>query len=54
VISAEFRGREFFAFGRADNDSPLAFRSDTRLDVGSVVHLNADRERVLVFKGTSS
>jgi putative spermidine/putrescine transport system ATP-binding protein len=53
VISAEFRGREFFGFARSDTDAPLAFRSDVRLQVGSTVHLSADRDRVLVFKGAA-
>jgi putative spermidine/putrescine transport system ATP-binding protein len=54
VISAEFRGREFFGFARSDGDAPLAFRSDVRLDPGSTVHLNADPERVLIFRGAAT
>jgi putative spermidine/putrescine transport system ATP-binding protein len=53
VLSAEFRGREFFGFGRTSNDINLAFRSDRRLDIGSAVHLNAEPDRVLVFQGVA-
>jgi putative spermidine/putrescine transport system ATP-binding protein len=51
VLSVEFRGREFFGFGTTSDETPLAFRSDIRLDPGSQVLLNADPDRILVFKG---
>jgi putative spermidine/putrescine transport system ATP-binding protein len=51
VASVEFRGREFFGFGMTSDETPLAFRSDIRLDPGSEVLLNADPDRILVFKG---
>jgi putative spermidine/putrescine transport system ATP-binding protein len=51
VSSVEFRGREFFGFGTTSDETPLAFRSDIRLDPGSQVLLNADPDRILVFKG---
>jgi putative spermidine/putrescine transport system ATP-binding protein len=54
VVSAEFRGREFFGFGRTADETALAFRSESRVDSGNTVHLNADPSRVLVFRGTAS
>ena len=51
VSSVEFRGREFFGFGTTSDETPLAFRSDIRLGPGSEVLLNADPDRILVFKG---
>jgi len=49
VTASEFRGQEFFAFGRADGDSDLSFRTAHRLDPGEKVQLAADPQRVLVY-----
>jgi putative spermidine/putrescine transport system ATP-binding protein len=54
VASVEFRGREFYGFGATSDETSLAFRSDRRLDSGSLVLLEADPDRILVFKGTAS
>jgi putative spermidine/putrescine transport system ATP-binding protein len=49
VTASEYRGEEFFAFGRAGNSTDLSFRAPCRLDAGATVCLAADPERVLVY-----
>jgi putative spermidine/putrescine transport system ATP-binding protein len=52
VVSTEFRGREFVGFGHAvEGGAELSFRSPERFEPGTIVHLGAGPERVLVFAG---
>jgi putative spermidine/putrescine transport system ATP-binding protein len=54
LTSSEFRGREFVGFARTADGVDLSFRSTARLPSGETVHLRADPDRVLVFKGNSA
>ncbi len=51
VEAAEYRGRDFYAFGRALDGIELFFRAETRLQAGETVRLAAPAERVLVYAG---
>jgi putative spermidine/putrescine transport system ATP-binding protein len=52
VVSTEFRGREFVGFGRAiEGGTELSFRSPERLEPGTIVHLGAGPDHVLIFAG---
>src|SRR4051794_16484508 len=50
VVSSEFRGREFVAFGDAADGSELTFRAHEALGRGATARLAADPERALVFR----
>ncbi|MBS0638849.1 MAG: ABC transporter ATP-binding protein [Proteobacteria bacterium] len=49
VEAAEYRGRDFYGFGRARDGSELFFRSDRRVGSGETVNLSAAADRVLVY-----
>jgi putative spermidine/putrescine transport system ATP-binding protein len=49
VEAAEYRGRDFYGFGRAADGTELFFRSAVRLRTGETVKLDAAPERVLVY-----
>ena len=54
VVSSEFRGREFVAFGDAADGSELTFRAHEPLQPDATAHLRADPERALVFRGDAA
>jgi putative spermidine/putrescine transport system ATP-binding protein len=54
VVSSEFRGREFVAFGDAADGSELTFRAHEPLQPNATPHLRADPERALVFRGDAA
>src|SRR3954451_17325879 len=54
VVSSEFRGREFVAFGDAADGSELTFRAHEPLQPYATAHLRADPERALVFRGDAA
>ncbi len=49
VEAAEYRGRDFYGFGRSDDGAELFFRSDRRVGSGDRVRLGAPPDRVLVY-----
>ena len=49
VTASEFRGQEFFAFGRAGANTDLSFKAPRRLDAGASVSLGARPDRVLIY-----
>jgi putative spermidine/putrescine transport system ATP-binding protein len=49
VTASEFRGQEFFAFGRTGEATDLSFKAPYRLDAGATVCVGARPERVLVY-----
>jgi putative spermidine/putrescine transport system ATP-binding protein len=49
VTASEFRGQEFFAFGRAGDSTDVSFKAPHRLAAGETVQLAADPQRVLVY-----
>jgi putative spermidine/putrescine transport system ATP-binding protein len=49
VTASEFRGQEFFAFGRTADGADLSFKAPHRLDTGTTVNVGARPERVLVY-----
>jgi len=49
VEAAEYRGRDFYGFARADDGTALYFRSEARVAPGETVRLGAPAERVLVY-----
>jgi putative spermidine/putrescine transport system ATP-binding protein len=51
VEAAEYRGRDFYGFGRSADGAELYFRSDVRVGTGETIRLNAAPERVLVYAG---
>ena len=52
VTASEFRGQEFFAFGRTGDTTDLSFKAPRRLDAGATVCLGASPDRVLVYAAT--
>jgi putative spermidine/putrescine transport system ATP-binding protein len=51
VVSAEYRGRDFFGIARTGEGLDLFFRSDIPVHQGEVLHLAAPADRVLVYAG---
>jgi putative spermidine/putrescine transport system ATP-binding protein len=51
VEAAEYRGRDFYGFGRTADDTELFFRSEARVRAGETMRLGAPPERVLVYAG---
>ena len=49
VEAAEYRGRDFYGFGRTPDGTELFFRSDLRVHDGEHVRVGAAPERVLVY-----
>jgi putative spermidine/putrescine transport system ATP-binding protein len=49
VEAAEYRGRDFYGFARAADQTALYFRSEARVVPGETVRLGAPPERVLVY-----
>jgi putative spermidine/putrescine transport system ATP-binding protein len=49
VEAAEYRGRDFYGFGRTQDGTELFFRSDLRVDSGETVRVGAAADRVLVY-----
>ncbi|MCG7391776.1 ABC transporter ATP-binding protein [Microvirga sp. ACRRW] len=49
VDTIEYRGREFVGTAHSEGGLDFVFRSHQPVELGSVVHLRADNERVLVF-----
>ena len=49
VVTAEYRGREFYGLARTEDGLELGFTSTDRLAAGAPVRLAAPAERVLIF-----
>jgi putative spermidine/putrescine transport system ATP-binding protein len=49
VISAEYRGRDFYGLAATADGSELFFRADERVAAGETLKLGADPARVLVY-----
>jgi putative spermidine/putrescine transport system ATP-binding protein len=54
VEAAEYRGRDFYGFGRTPDGTELFFRSDLRVHDGDHVRVGAAAERVLVYAADGS
>ncbi len=49
VVSAEYRGRDFYGIARAADGTELHFRSQRRVAAGDAIRLGVEPGRVLVF-----
>jgi putative spermidine/putrescine transport system ATP-binding protein len=49
VEAAEYRGRDFYGFGRTQDGTELFFRSESRVGSGETIRVGAPPERVLVY-----
>jgi len=49
VVSAEYRGRDFYGVARAADGTELHFRSKRRVAAGDAIRLDVEPGRVLVF-----
>jgi putative spermidine/putrescine transport system ATP-binding protein len=49
VLSAEYRGRDFYGIARAGDGTELHFRSEHRVTAGDAIRLGVEPGRVLVF-----
>ncbi len=54
VVSAEYRGRDFYGLARTEDGLDLWFRSDLSVKPGERLCLGAPAERVLVYAGAAA
>jgi len=54
VLSTEFRGQEFVAFGRTSDGADLSFRVPQRMAPGAETRVSADPDRVVIFAETAA
>jgi putative spermidine/putrescine transport system ATP-binding protein len=54
ILSTEFRGQEFVAFGRSPDGTDLSFRVAQRLAPGTAARVAAEPARVVVFAETAA
>jgi putative spermidine/putrescine transport system ATP-binding protein len=52
VDTIEYRGREFVGTAHSAGGLDFVFRSDRSVEPGSIIHVRAGDERILVFSGT--
>jgi putative spermidine/putrescine transport system ATP-binding protein len=49
VVSAEYRGRDFYGIAATAGGQDLFFRSDRKVEAGEELMLGADQARVLIY-----
>jgi putative spermidine/putrescine transport system ATP-binding protein len=51
VVTADYRGRDFFGKAAMSGGTELYFRSDEKVAPGDAIRLGVDASRVLIYAG---